>query len=450
MSRTILSRPVSEALGPLAETVELVLKTAQQQGASHAEAAASRNAGLSTTARLGEVETLEYHKDQGVGVTVYFGQHKGHASASDLDPDAVRETVRAACAIARVAEADPYAGLADPDSLAYDYPDLDLDHPWPISAEQGIELAIEIEAAARAVDARITNSEGASVVSGRGLTVYGNSHGFIGGYAATRHSLSCAVIGQQDDQMQRDYWYSTARRETDLEDPQAIGRTAARRTLRRLGAQRLKTCQAPVLFEPEVARSLIRHFVSAISGGALYRQASFLLDSLGRQVFPEFVRIHEQPHLKGATGSAPFDSEGVATCARDVVQAGVLQGYVLSSYSARRLNLKTTGNAGGVHNLTVEPGEQDLTGLIRQMHTGLLVTELIGQGVNLVTGDYSRGASGFWVERGEIQYPVEEITIAGHLKDMFLSLVAVGHDVDTRSALRCGSILLETMTIAGA
>jgi PmbA protein len=436
-------------LDDLKGLVAQVLDEAKRQGATSVEADVSVDSGLSVTARLGDVETLEHHKDQGAALTVYFGTRKGSSSTSDLRLDALKETVRAACRIARHTAEDKCAGLADPDLMARDWPDLDLDRPWALSAEQAIDLAIQCESAARALDKRIANSDGATVSRLRGTSVYGNSHGFIGGYRGTRHSLSCAVIGQQNGHMQRDYWYSAARDSSLLDSPETVGRLAAERTLRRLGARQLGTCQAPVIFEAPIARSLLGHFIGAISGGALYRKASFLLDHAGRQVFPSFVHIHEQPHLRGAMGSAPFDDEGVATQARDLVADGVLQGYVLSSYSARRLGLQSTGNAGGVRNLTIDAGDQNLAGLMRQMGTGLLVTELIGHGVNAVTGDYSRGAAGFWVGGGEIQYPVEEITIAGNLKDMFLRFQAVGNDVDKRGNIRSGSILIERMTIAG-
>ncbi len=427
-----------------------ILAEARAQGASEAEAGVSFEAGLSVTVRLGEVETLEYHRDRGLGVTVYFGQRKGSASTSDISSAAIRETVRAACGIARYTAEDPCAGLADAERMAAEIPDLDLYHPWDVSAEQAIELARECEDTARAADPRITNSEGASVSSHRGLRVYSNSNGFIGGYPSTRHSISCTVIGQQGESMQRDYWYSVAREHGGLESPAAIGRRAAERTLRRLGGRKLSTCRVPVLFVPEMARSLLGHFVGAIRGGSLYRKASFLVDHLGKEIFPSHVHIHEQPHLKRALGSAPFDNEGVATQARDVVQAGRLDGYVLDSYSARKLGMQTTGNAGGVHNLTIEPGGLDFEGMLSQMGTGLLVTELMGQGVSIITGDYSRGAAGFWVEDGEIRYPVEEITVAGNLRDMFRQLVAVGNDVDVRGNIRTGSWLIESMTVAGA
>ena len=433
----------------LASLVEQVLDEAKRLGASGAEAGVSLEAGLSVTVRLGEVETLEYHRDRGVGVTVYFGRRKGSASSSDFAPQALRETVRAACDIARYTSEDDCAGLADAALMAREIPDLDLCHPWDIDAARGIDLARRCETAARDTDARITNSEGATVSSHQGLRVYGNSHGFLAGYPSTRHSLSCSVIAGRDEQMQRDYWYSVARRHEELENAEHIGRTAAERTLHRLGGRKLSTRQVPVVFAADIATGLFRSLVSAVRGSSLYRKSSFLLGHLGKQIFPDYVHIHEQPHLRGALGSAPFDSEGVATRTRDLVSGGVLQGYVLDSYSARKLGMQTTGNAGGVHNLTVDAGALDLHALLREMGTGLLVTELMGQGVNMVTGDYSRGAAGFWVENGAIQYPVEEITIAGNLKDMFKSIVAIGNDVELRGNYRTGSVLIERMTIAG-
>ena len=433
----------------LAELVGQILDEARGQGASAAEAGVSMEAGLSATVRLGEVETLEYHRDRGLGVTVYFGQRKGSASTSDLDPKAVRETVRAACDIARYTSEDSCSGLADAALLATDIPDLDLYHPWSLDAERAIELARECEDTARSFDSRIDNSEGASVSSHQGLRMYGNSLGFVGGYPSTRHSLSCAVLGRLEDQMQRDYWYTVSRVPDDLEPAAEVGRKAAERTVRRLGGRRLSTRQVPVVFAAELASSLFGHLVGAVRGASLYRRSSFLLDHLGKPVFRPFVRVDEQPHRKRALGSAPFDNEGVATRDRDLIRDGVLQGYVLDSYSARKLGMQTTGNAGGVHNLTVEPGSHDLAGLLRQMDTGLLVTELMGQGINMVTGDYSRGAAGFWVEGGEIQYPVEEITVAGNLKDMFQQLAEVGNDVDRRGNIHTGSVLIESMTVAG-
>lgn len=433
----------------LQELVHNILAEARAQGASAAEAGVSIETGLSVNVRLGEVETLEYNRDKGLGVTVYFGQRKGSANTSDFTPEAVRETVRAACGIAKYTAADEYSGLADAQLMAQDIPDLDLCHPWDINAEQAIELASECEGVARRLDARITNSEGASVSSHQGYRVYGNSHGFIGAYPSTRHSLSCAVIGGEGEAMQRDYWFSVARNSVELDSAAEVGRRAAERTLRRLNGRRLSTCQSPVIFSAEVATGLLSHFISAIRGGALYRKATFLLDHLGKPVFPDFVHIHEAPHIKKGLGSAPFDSEGVATCARDIVRDGVLQSYVLDSYAARKLGMQTTGNAGGVHNLIIDPGKLGLNDLLKHMNKGLLVTELMGMGVNTVTGDYSRGAAGFWVENGEIQYPVEEITIAGNLRTIFMGIAEVGNDIEKRGSIRTGSILVKEMTIAG-
>ncbi len=426
-----------------------ILAEARAQGASAAEAAVSFSSALSVTVRMGEVETLEHHRQRGLGVTVYFGQRQGSASTADWRSEAIRDTVQSACAIARHTAADPCAGLADSDRLAREIPDLDLYHPWPLTAEEAIEQARECEAAALTLDSRIRNSEGGSVATHTGLMVYGNSHGFCGGYPTTRHSVGCSVIAQDESGMQRNHWHTAARDRNDLEEPIAVGRKAAERALRRLGSRRLGTRQVPVLFAPELARGLIGHGIAAIRGGALYRKASFLLDRLGTPVFPAFVTIRERPHLRKALGSAPFDREGVATTDRDLVSEGVLRGYLLDSYSARRLGMETTGNAGGAHNLIVEPGPLGHAELLRQLDTGLWVIELLGHGVNGVTGDYSRGAAGFWVEKGEIQYPVHEITIAGNLTEMFQGIVAVGNDVDARGGIRCGSLLLERMTVAG-
>jgi len=439
----------SARLARLQATIEDLLKEAKRRGATAAEAVVSGSAGLEVAVRLGQVETVEHTRDNGLGLTVYFGQRKGSASTSDLSPTAVREAVRAACAIASHTQSDPCAGLADPERLATQIPDLDLYHPWDLPVEEAIALAVACEDAARAVDPRIVNSEGASLSSHFGVQVYGNSHGFIGGYPSTRHGLSCAVIGQEGESMQRDYWWTSARAAADLEDPIAVGRRAAERTLARLGARQIPTCQAPVLFRAEVATGLLRNLTGAINGAALYRRASFLLDHLGQTIFPEFVRIYEDPLLPRGLSSAPFDGEGVATEAKDFVTGGVLQSYVLDTYSGCRLGMPTTGNAGGVRNLHIEMGPLDLPGLLREMGTGLLVTELMGSGVNAVTGDYSRGASGFWVEGGEIAFPVEEITIAGNLKRMYQGLLAVGNDCDFPGSTRTGSWLIDEMTIAG-
>jgi PmbA protein len=381
---------------------------------------------------------------------VYFGQRKGSASTADFSPEAVGATVAKACSIARFTAEDASSGLADAALMARTPPDLDLSHPWNVTADRAIEIAKSCEAAALGFDPRINNSEGASVGTHQGLHVYGNTHGFVGGYPTTSHTVSCVVLAGTGEDMQRDYWYTSSRDWQELQDPEAVGRESARRTIARLGPRKISTRRAAVLFVPELARGLIGHFVAAIRGSSQYRQASFLLNSAGQQVFPANFSIAERPHLPKAMASAPFDDEGVATRDRELVAAGVLTGYILSSYSARKLGLQTTGNAGGSHNLIVAP---TLTGgmaaMLSRLGTGLLLTELMGQGVNTVTGDYSRGAAGFWVENGEIQFPVAEVTIAGNLRSMFLGLAAVGDDIDARGGVRVGSILVEEMTIAG-
>lgn len=441
---------VQQERAQLADLVEQVLDEARAEGASAAEAALAASSGLSVTVRLGEVETLEHDRGKGLGVTVYFGQRQGSASTSDFSTAALRRTVEAACRIARHTAPDPCNGLADASLMARDIPDLDLYHPWELGAEQAIDRARACEDAARGLDARIINSEGATVSRHEATRVYGNTHGFLASLSGTRHSMSCAVIAQDADGMQRDYWYSASRDPAALEAPAAVGRRAAERAVQRLGARQLTTRSAPVLFAAEVAGGLFGHFIGAIRGSSLYRRSSFLLDHLGRPVFPPGFHIAEQPHLRGAAGSAPFDNEGVTTRERDLIGDGVLQGYVLDSYSARRLGMQTTGNAGGVHNLVVAHGDEDRAGLLRRMGTGLLVTSLMGMGVNTVTGDYSRGAAGFWVEDGELAYPVQEITISGNLRDLFMGIRAVGSDVDERGNIRTGSVLIEQMTIAGA
>lgn len=438
--------PDQAALGTL---VADVLKEARRLGASQAEAGVNVESGLTLTVRLGEVETLEYQRDRGLGVTVYFGKRKGTASSADLSSSAVREAVRAAVSIANYTAEDDCAGLADAELMARSVPNLDLDYPWALEPEQAIEIARRCEDAARAHDQRIENSEGATVTSHRGLRVYGNSHGFVGGCPSTSHSLACAVIGRDDGGMQRDYWYTAARDPAELEPAEAVGRKAAERTVERLGARKLATQQAPVLFTPEVARGLIGHFLGAMRGGSQYRAASFLLYAVGEKIFPDFVQLSERPHLKKALASATFDNEGVATRDTEIVDGGVATEYILDSYSARKLKLVSNGHAGGVRNLLVSPGKLDYSALLREMGTGLVVTELMGQGVNGVTGDYSRGAAGFWVEQGEIAYPVEEITVAGNLKNMYHDIVAVGKDVDLRGGIRTGSILVGEMAIAG-
>lgn len=439
----------SHSLDDLRQLSAEVLKFAQEAGASAAEAEVSMGIGQNVSVRLEEIETIEYNRDKGMSVTVYFGQRRGHASTSDLSAQALRDTVTAACSIARHTAHDTFCGLADPALLAREVPDLDLYHPWDIGVEQAIELARRCETAALEVDQRINNSEGAAVSTYSGLFSYANSNGFNNGYHTSRHSLSCSVIAEQEDSMQRDYWYTSARAAEDLDAAEIVGHRAGERTIRRLGARRLPTAQVPVLFEASVASGLLSHFVSAISGGNLYRKSSFLLGSLGQQVFAPQVNIAERPHLPRGLASSPFDNEGVATQSRALVTEGVLNGYMLSSYSARKLGMASTGNAGGNHNLILESGELDFQGLLQAMQTGLVVTELLGHGINMVTGDYSRGAAGYWVENGEIQYPVEEITIAGNLRDMFRQIVAVGNDVLVQGSKQTGSILIERMTVAG-
>jgi len=430
--------------------VELALGEAKSLGASQAEAAISMDVGLSVSVRLREIETIEYQRDRGMAVTVYFGTRKGSASTADLSAGALRETVAKACSIARFTAEDPCAGIAEPDTLAREIPDLDLTHPWDVTPERACELALECEAAALAVDPRITNSEGAGVSTHRGVRAYGNSHGFLAAYPGTVHSVSCAVVGADGEEMERDYWYSTARDWRELEAAVSVGRTAGERAVRRLGARQLGTMKVPVLYSPDVARGLVGHFIGAIRGGSQYRRASFLLDAAGQQVFPDWFALSERPHLPRALASAPFDHEGVATHDRELVAGGVLLGYVLSTYSARKLGLRTTGNAGGNYNLIVHGRDRDFNGMLALMDHGLLVTELMGQGVNGVTGDYSRGAVGFWVENGRLAYPVHEVTIAGNLRDIYRAIVDVGADVDARGGIRTGSILVEQMTVAGA
>ena len=431
-----------------------VLGFAREQGGSDAAVEISEGSGLSVSVRRGKIETIEQNKDKGMGVTVYIGQKRGNASTSDFSPSALRATVDAAYNIARFTAEDDCAGLADADMLEMAPRDLRLCYPWQISTEEAVVLAQRAEAAAFDVDPRITNSEGASVHVQQSHFVAANSRGFSGGYPFSRHTLSVAPIAGKGARMQRDDWYTSVRDPKKMADPEAVGRYAAERALARLNARKLDTRTCPVLFEAPLAAGLLGSFVQATSGGALYRKSTFLLDSLGQSVFPSHIQILEDPHVIGAVGSAPFDEEGVRTVRRDVVKDGVVQGYFLSSYSARKLGMKTTGNAGGSHNLTMSSSKtkrgDDFAGMIRKMDRGLLVTELMGQGTNYVTGDYSRGASGFWVENGVIQYPVEEITIAGNMKDMFQKIVGIGNDVLTRGNKQTGSILLENMVVAGS
>ncbi len=425
------------------------VKYAKANGADQVEVAASNDKGYSVTARLGDVETVEHHNQRSMGVTVYRGKAKGTASTNIVSPDAIERAIDSALEIAKFTAEDECAGLAETEFMANDYPQLDLEHPWQIDTDEALQIALRCEQVARD-DKRIVNSEGASVTSINTQLTYANSHGFVGEYRGTRHSVSCSVIAGDEKGMQRDYWYSVDRNASHLEDVESIGTMARERSIRRLNARGLKTCSVPILFEAALARSLMGHLFSAISGGALYRKASFLVDSIDKKILPVWLSMTEDPLVAGGLGSAPFDNEGVRTQPRKIVENGVLKGYVLSSYSARKLGMQTTGNAGGIHNVLMSHSDQTQQQLIKDMGTGLLVTELIGHGVNTVTGDYSRGASGFWVENGEIQYSVEEITVAGNLSDMFKNIAAIGNDTDTRGNIQCGSILIENMTIAGA
>jgi PmbA protein len=433
----------------LRDLATTVLDHAKARGATAAESEVSEGFGQTVTVRRGEVETIEYNRDKGIGVTVYVGQKRGHASSSDFSPQAVSDTVDAALSIARFTAPDDCAGLADPDLIARDIPDLDLWHPWDVPVERAIELAKIAEDAGFAVDRRISNSEGATVSTQESQFIYGNSLGFLGGYPNARHGIWCSLIAGKGDDMQRDDWYETTRDPLDLAKPDVVGRRAGERAISRVGARKIATMQAPVLFEAPIASSLLGHFVSAVSGGSLYRKSSFLLDSVGKRVFSPLVQISDLPHVPKGLASSPFDEEGVRTQAREVVKDGVVQGYFLGSYSARKLGLRSTGNAGGNHNLMLKDTGEDFHALLKKLDKGLLVTELMGQGVNPVTGDYSRGAAGYWVENGELAYPVQEITIAGNLKDMFLALAAAGTDISRRGSRQCGSILIERMTIAG-
>lgn len=445
----------SESVGPqalpaLQQQVEEIVAEARRQGATACEVAVSLEQGLSTSVRQREVETVEFNRDQGFGITLYVGHRKGSASTSASGPDAIRETVAAALAIAKHTSEDESSGLADAALMAKEQPDFDLFHPWDITPEQAIERALICEAAAFDTDSRIKNADGTTLNVHQGCRVYGNSHGFIGGYASTRHSLSCVMIAEGEGQMQRDYWYDVNRRGDELMDARLIGQKAAERAASRLGARPVPTCEVPVLFSAELAGGLFGSFLGAVSGGNLYRKSSFLEGAIGQRLFPEWMTIDERPHLIGAMGSSAFDGDGLATYAKPFVENGDLVSYILSTYSGRKLGLPSTANAGGVHNLFVSHGTEDQAALIRRMGRGLLVTELMGSGLNMVTGDYSRGAAGFWVENGEIQFPVQEVTIAGNMRDMFKQIVAVGSDLEMRSNIRTGSVLIEKMMVAGS
>jgi PmbA protein len=438
-----------QELSGLADNAQQAIDHARSLGADSSEVSANIHYGLQVNVRMGEVETLEHSRDRGLGISVYIGNSKGHASSGDLRPETIRTCVEKAIDIARFTQADKCNGLAPAERLADTFPDLDLWHPQPLDAAAAMERALACEAAGLE-NSEVSNSDGASVSAGFGLSVYANSDGFVGRRDGSRYGQSCVLIAGEGEGMQRDYWYDSRRAFTDLEDIEKTGHEAARRTVMRLGARKIPTCEVPILLTPEVANGVVGHLVSAISGGALYRNSSFLKDTVGSQLFPDWMRISERPFLPRGPSSTAFDAEGVATRDREIIENGILTGYVLGSYSARRLGLETTGNAGGVHNLIVGPGRFSAKELMQQMGTGLLVTEVMGQGVSIVTGDYSRGAGGFWVENGEIQFPVDEVTIAGNLKDIFLGIEAVGSDIDSRSGVQTGSILLGKMTVAGS
>ncbi|WP_114192531.1 metalloprotease PmbA [Edaphovirga cremea] len=439
---------VAEQRKVLEQAVAQALELAKA-GSDQAEVAVSKTTGISVSTRFGDVENVEFNSDGALGITVYHQQRKGSASSTDLSPDAIARTVQAALDIARYTSPDPFAGTADPSLLAFDAPDLDLFHPSELDAERGIELAARAEQAALGADKRITNTEGGSFNSHYGIRVFGNSHGMLQSYCTSRHSLSSSVIAEHEGDMERDYAYTIGRALEDLHSPEWVGAECARRTLSRLAPRKLPTMHAPILFASEVATGLFGHLVGAISGGSIYRKSSFLLDKLGKQILPEWLTIEEHPHLLKGLASSPFDSEGVRTERRDIVKDGILQTWLMTNYSARKLGMTSTGHAGGIHNWRIAGQGNDFAAMLKQLDKGLVVTELMGQGVSGVTGDYSRGAAGFWVENGEIQYPVSEITIAGNLKDMLRNIVSVGSDIETRSNIQCGSVLLSEMKIAG-
>ncbi|SEB00751.1 metalloprotease PmbA [Alkalimonas amylolytica] len=444
-----IQQDIQQEISEVKEAVSQVLAHAKRLGASSAEASMSRTRGLSVETRHGEVETLEFNQDGGLGISLYFGQRKGSASTADLSPQALQRAVEAAVDIARYTSEDPCAGVAEASWLEFSPPELDLFHPHDVDTAEAIASCARAEQAAFDYDSRIVNSEGASFSSHQGIKVYGNSHGQLVGYPSSRHSMSCVMIGKTEQDMQRDYSYSVHRDFTKLLSPEQVGREAAEETVARLDARQVPTEKVPVIFRADIASSLFGHLVSAISGGSIYRQSSFLLDKLGQRIFPEHLNIIERPHLLQGLASSPFDGEGVKTRDLAVIEQGVLTSWLLTSYSARKLGLASTGHAGGIHNWQVQHGEQGLAALCQQMGRGLLVTELMGQGVNTVTGDYSRGAAGFWVDNGEIQFPVAEVTIAGNLKEMFQRIVAIGKDVDVRGGVQTGSVLIESMQLAG-
>ena len=436
-------------LAQVKERVSEAITLAKKLGADDAEVAMSRQQGLSVNTRLGEVETVEFTNDGALGITVYQGGRKGSASTADLSQDALNKTVQAAVDIAKYTSVDDCSGLADKARLAFDPEELDLHHPKALSTEEAIEIAKTCEMSALESDKRVTNSDGATLACFEGFKVYGNSHGQLVGYPSSRHSLSCVSIATDKDDMQRDYAYSVNRRFDALDSPEYIGKKAAREVVSRLHAEKIATAKVPVLFRADIANTVFGHFIAAISGGNLYRKSSFLLDALGQQIFPDFLTIEERPHIHQALASSAFDSEGVATIDRNIVTQGTLDSFLLTSYSARKLGMETTGHAGGIHNWLVSANGGDFNDMLKRLGTGLLVTELMGQGVNVVNGDYSRGAAGFWVENGEIAFPVSEITIAGKLQDMFKGIVAVGNDTDMHGSIRTGSILIDEIQVAG-
>ncbi|RDV25564.1 metalloprotease PmbA [Alteromonas aestuariivivens] len=441
---------IEQQIAEIQNIVDDVLKMALSKGATQAEASMSKVQGIAVSSRMREVENVEFTNDGGLGISVYVGKHKGSASTADLSPQALALTVEKAVDIARYTSEDPCTGLADKELIATEFPDLDLYHPESLDTEKAIQIAIEAESAALEFDPRIVNTDGASYNANLGMRVYGNTHGINAGYPSSRYSLSCMVIGAEGEDMQRDYAYTVSRRANELRPAHEIGQEAARETVSRLGARKLKTANIPVLLHKDIASGLFGHYVGAISGGSLYRRSSFLLDKLGQQIFPEWLTIEERPHLKQGLASSNFDHEGVATHDRTIVENGLLATYLYTTYSARKLNTKSTGHAGGIHNWLVgDTGDSDQA-MLNKLGTGLLVTELMGQGVNGVTGDYSRGAAGFWVENGVIQYPVHEVTIAGNLLDMFANIQAVGANRDTRGSIQTGSVLLDNMRIAGS
>ena len=434
----------------LTRLCQAALDLAKRHGATAAEADLSESVGQSVQVRLNEIEQIEYQQDKALDITVYVGRRKGRASTADFSEQALSDTVRAAVDIARYTAEDDCAGLSDAELMAVEFGDLDAYHEWDLPTEEAVALALQCEAAALSADARIENSEGAGVQTGHFQYVYGNSHGFLHHAQSSRHSISCSVVAADEQGMQRDYWYDLARSQADLESPECIGQTAAERTLRRLNGGSIATGNYPVLFDATVSGGLIGHLVGGLSGGALYRQSSFLIDSLGKQILPDFIHLREEPHIVRALGSTYFDAEGVATKPRFVIENGTVQGYFLGSYSARKLGMNTTANAGGAHNLHLSHTHAAQADLLKTMGSGLLVTELMGQGVNMLTGDYSRGAAGFWVENGVIAYPVQEMTIAGRLQDMYQNIAGIADDALKRSAHKVGSVLISEMTVAGA